>query len=139
MKFFIAVITIFVAVLASACQRQGNVCPEDSLSYFTDISSLSSLDALSDTTLIPTPELIRIKGRMMEVDRVVHGPICADTWRGTIYVACDIQIAEWSDAPLFFEVCPLTIEPETKIYVAAHNDTAYYKGCSCHTGELAQP
>ena len=83
-----------------------------------------------------TPVLVEIKGNMTEVDRVIRGPVCEDSWGGTIYVACDIQIAEWGEAPDFFEECPLTIEPGTKIYVAAHNDTAYYKGCSCHSGEL---
>lgn len=130
------VILIILACSASACQRQSTVCPEKSITYFTDIESIST-PANSD--LIPTPALVEIKGKMTEVDRVIHGPICADTWEGTIYVACDIQIAEWAEAPLFFKECPLTIESETKIYVAAHNDTAYYKGCSCHTGELAEP
>ena len=73
----------------------------------------------------------------MEVDRVIRGPICTDTWRGTVYVACDIQVREWVDDPTFFQDCDLTIEPETIVYVAAHHDAAYYKGCSCHTGESA--
>jgi hypothetical protein len=25
------------------------------------------------------------------------------------------------------------------VYVAYHNDAAYYNGCSCHTGEIADP
>jgi hypothetical protein len=24
------------------------------------------------------------------------------------------------------------MEPDTVVYVAYHNDAAYYKGCSCH-------
>jgi len=130
------VFLIIVVSSVSACQRQSTVCPEESITYFTDIDSISTP---SNSELIPTPALVEIKGKMTEVDRVIHGPICADTWGGTIYIACDIQIAEWTDAPLFFKECPLTIKPDTKIYVAAHNDTAYYKGCSCHTGELAEP
>jgi len=29
----------------------------------------------------------------------------------------------------------LNIAPNTVVYVAAHNDAPYYKGCSCHTGQ----
>jgi len=37
--------------------------------------------------------------------------------------------------PLFLKGCKLNIDPNTVVYVAAHNDAPYYKGCSCHTGE----
>lgn len=79
---------------------------------------------------------------MTEVDRVIHGPICNDTWRGIIYVACDVQVSEWDEeqGPFFLDYCDLTIEPGTIVYVAAHNDTAYFKGCSvCHTNEGVTP
>ena len=39
--------------------------------------------------------------------------------------------------PLFLKGCDLNIAPNTVVYVAAHNDDAYYKGCSCHTGEIS--
>jgi hypothetical protein len=51
-------------------------------------------------------------------------------------VACDLQIAAWGEEPTFLEDCNLNIEPGTIVYVAAHNDAPYYKGCSCHTGEV---
>ena len=139
MRYIAATILISVLFLVSACQRVSTVCPEGSITYFTSIGSLPSFTSSEDSEPITTPTLVQIKGKMTEVDRVIHGPICADTWEGTIYVACDIQVAEWDEAPLFFEECPLTIKPDTKIFVAAHNDTAYYKGCSCHTGELGSP
>ncbi|MEJ2563670.1 MAG: hypothetical protein P8Z42_13435, partial [Anaerolineales bacterium] len=88
-----------------------------------------------------TPTLAEIGGKTVEVDRVIHGPLCNDTWRGTIYVACDVQVAEWDEeqGPFFLDNCDLTIDPGTVVYVAAHNDTAYYKGCAvCHTSEGSQ-
>ncbi len=81
------------------------------------------------------PLMVEIRGKESEVDRVVHGSFCDDTWDGKVYVACDLEIPAWDDAPTFLEDCSLTIEPGTVVYVAAHNDEAFYKGCSCHTGE----
>ena len=126
---------MILACFIPSCQRKSVVCPEGSVSYFMDVEAVS---ALSPPELPASPLEVEIDGKMTEVDRVIHGPICSDTWEGTIYVACDIQIAEWTDAPRFFEDCPLTIKPDTKVYVASHNDAVYYKGCSCHTGELVQ-
>jgi hypothetical protein len=79
----------------------------------------------------------------MEVDKIVDYPLCNDDWSGTVYVSCDARVAEAeldADAnPLFFKGCNLNIAPNTVVYVAAHNDAAYYKGCSCHTGEGPNP
>jgi hypothetical protein len=69
----------------------------------------------------------------------VSGPLCNDRWEGTVYVTCDVQVAPWDEEeenPLFFKDCDLEIEPGTIVYVADHNDAPYYKGCSCHTGEV---
>lgn len=80
---------------------------------------------------------VSIGGKLTLVDKVVDGPLCNDQWRGTVYVGCDVQVMEWSDTPLFLKGCDLSIAPRTVIYVAYHNDAAYYNGCSCHTGEIA--
>jgi len=92
-----------------------------------------------DSASAPTPVTLEIKGKMIEVDKVVDYPICNDDWSGVVYVTCDAEVAEAAldadENPLFFEGCELNIEPDTIVYVAAHNDAAYYKGCSCHTGE----
>jgi hypothetical protein len=124
-------------LLLSACQA--DVCPPDSVERLSDPAQFPPL---RDDGPLPTPTLADIGGKMVEVDRVIHGPICNDTWRGTIYVACDVQVAEWDEeqGPFFLNDCDLTIEPGTIVYVAAHNDTAYFKGCSvCHTSEGAAP
>lgn len=76
---------------------------------------------------------------MIQVDKVVEGPLCNDTWSGNIYVACNVQVYPWKENPTFLEDCELNIKPGTVVYVAYHNDTAYYNGCSCHTGEIGEP
>jgi hypothetical protein len=83
-----------------------------------------------------SPERVVIGGKEMQVDMLVSGPVCNDRWRGSVYVSCEAQVAPWEELPLFFEQCDLEIEPGTVVYVEAHNDTAYYQGCSCHTGEV---
>jgi hypothetical protein len=84
---------------------------------------------------ISSPVEVEISGRLMTVDRIVTGPLCNDSWKGKVYVACDVQVLEWEEQPLFLKSCNLSIEPETVVYVAYHNDAAYYNGCSCHTGQ----
>lgn len=85
------------------------------------------------------PVKVEINGKMMAVDKVVTGPLCYDNWEGTVYVACDVQVLKWEKTPLFLKNCNLSIEPDTVVYVAYHNDAAYYNGCSCHTGVNPEP
>jgi len=119
--------------LLSACQAE--VCPPDSIDYVPDASQLPAAEPASDGDVGQQGKLVQIGKKMIEVDRVIHGPVCNDTWSGTIYVACDVQIVEWKEggAPNFLDGCELIIEPGTVVYVAAHNNAVYYKGCdSCH-------
>ena len=80
-----------------------------------------------------------IGGKTINVDKVVEGPLCNDAWSGTVYVTCSVQVYAWQETPTFLKNCNLSIAPETVVYVAYHNDTAYYTGCSCHTGEITAP
>lgn len=139
MKHNTALLLALMLLLLSACQA--DVCPPGSVGYVTDPAQFPDLASLADDGPVPTPSLIEIGGKTVEVDRVIHGPLCNDTWSGTIYVACDVQIAEWTEeeGPVFFNSCDLTIEPDTIVYVAAHNNAAYYNGCSsCHTRDSSQ-
>ena len=86
-----------------------------------------------------SPPTVKIRGKSIIMDNVVEGPLCNDTWSGTVYVACNIQVYPWEENPTFLQNCNLNIEPGTVVYVAYHNDTAYYNGCSCHTGKVAGP
>jgi len=94
---------------------------------------------LENLQFVPTPVEVVIRGRPVMVDQVVRGPLCDGDWRGKVYVACDIQINKWEETPNFLQECDLSIEEGSVVYVAAHNDEPYYKGCSCHTGEIIDP
>ena len=93
---------------------------------------------------LPTPRpsstatQVEIGGKRLLVDRVVEGPLCNDTWSGTVYVTCDVQVYPWEGQPAFLQGCNLQIEPGTVVYVADHGDEPYYKGCTCHTGPDGQ-
>ena len=134
-------LTLFVLIL-SACEREKTVCPPEEA---TPQSALQLADLIETT--VPSsdsdPVQVEIGGKQMEVDKLVDYPLCNDEWSGTVYVSCDTQVAEAkldADAnPLFLKGCNLDIAPNTVVYVAAHNDAAYYKGCSCHTGEAPLP
>jgi len=126
------------ALLLAACQEP--VCLPDSVTYTNDLETLPA-PVLAAAGELSAPLMVDIRGKTIPVDRVIEGPVCNDYWTGTIYVGCNIEIPAWDtdDPPTFFEKCDLVIEPDTVIYVASHNDTAYYKGCSCHTGGEALP
>ena len=137
-SIIIGLILLFFALVLSACQRQNTVCqPFEG----TPVPK----PALADLIVVPAPDpnpepiTLEIGGKMLTVDKKVDYPLCNDNWRGTVYVSCDAQVAQADsddqDNPLFFKGCKLEIEPGTVVYVAAHNDAVYYKGCSCHTGE----
>jgi len=133
----LAFLTLALLLLLTSACKAADVCPAGSVTYEADSSLFPALVLPAAIDPAPSPALVDIAGKMTAVDRVVTGPVCNDAWSGTIYVACNIQIVEWDheDAPTFFKNCNLKIEQGTVVYVAAHNDAAYYNGCSCHTGE----
>ena len=127
---------LLVAILISACQKRKPVC-QPTGDTPQPKPQLIELIAITPTLgPSPTPEVVLIGGKKVTVDRLITGSFCNDTWRGTIYVGCEAQTAEWNpeEQPLFLAGCNLKIEAGTVVYVAAHNDSAYYNGCSCHTG-----
>lgn len=123
----------------SACQPQAPACPEASESE--RFLSGAELERSLKATPIPfsTPIAVKLGNLEVVAQKVVAGPLCNDTWRGTVYVSCDVRVPEWYDTPTFLKDCRLEVEPGTVVYVAAHNNTAYYNGCSCHTGETSNP
>jgi hypothetical protein len=133
---------ILSAFFLAGCDRKNTVCPPAN----TTQKPALQLEDLIETTSPPSPSgplEVEIQGRMLQVDKLVDYPLCNDDWSGTVYVSCAARVAEADlDAdsnPLFLKGCRLNIAPNTVVYVAAHNDTAYYKGCSCHSGEAPQP
>jgi len=121
-------------VLFSACQPAAPVCPPGTLTHRTGQPPPSG----GAVTPSPGPSQVTIGGTTLQVDQVLHGYLCDHSLRGTVYVACDIQVNEWADKPLFLDGCNFTVAPGTVIYVAAHNNTAYYNGCAaCHASSKA--
>jgi len=133
--FFLAVTGL---LLLSACQSHRNPCEqEDGPPIFLTVPPDKLPTPAQGSSTAPIE--IKIGGRNILVDRVIEGPLCNDTWSGTVYVTCNVQVYPWVENPTFLKNCKLDIAPDTVVYVAYHNDTAYYKGCSCHTGETEIP
>ena len=134
-------ILLLIVFILSSCERGNITCPPESTSQSKP--TLAELIALPAPDPVNGPVSIEIGSKMQIVDKLVDYPICNDEWSGTVYVSCDATVAQVKsddeDNPLFFKGCNLKIEPGTIVYVAAHNDSAYYKGCSCHTEEDPNP
>ncbi len=138
-----SMIFILLIVFLTACERTQTVCPQDEGTP-EPVLQLTDLIAMTPDPDAPDGLIqVEIGGKMMTVDKLVDYPLCNDDWSGIVYVSCDARVAEAeldADAnPLFFKGCNLNIAPNTIVYVAAHNDAAYYKGCSCHIGEAPLP
>ena len=118
-----------LTLLLSACTAQ---CPPERISYLDDPALFPQITSAANLDEPSSPAWIEIKGKETQVDRVITGPVCNDTWSGTVYVTCDIQIAAWETDPFFFQECDLEVEEGTVVYVEAHNDKEYLQGCSCH-------
>ena len=132
-------LTGIAMLFLSACRAQEPACQwaTGTPRYMTALPSGSS--TAESTILSPAPVALEIGGREILVDQIVEGPLCNGTWSGIVYVSCNVQVFAWEENPTFLKDCNLSIEPGTIVYVAYHNDTAYYKGCSCHTGEIPEP
>lgn len=136
MKTQIFVVYVGTLLLLCGCQPQTSICQsvDGTIKYLSsppaDINSIETPDATAIQTRI------EIGGKLTQVDRIIEGPLCNDHWSGVVYVSCDIQVVHWEDTPLFLKDCDLSIESDAVVYVAHHNNAAYYNGCSCHSGEL---
>jgi hypothetical protein len=141
-KYSFLLIPSSIIFFFAACESKDTVCPADGESPQPALQLVDLIDSTSPPSSFG-PTQVEIQGKLMEVDKVVDYPLCNDEWSGTVYVSCEARVAEAeldADAnPLFLKGCDLDIAPNTVVYVAAHNDAAYYKGCSCHTGEAPQP
>jgi hypothetical protein len=115
-----------ILILITACKQEATPAPS-SVTYMTP-----PFPTRVSNESPPTPMEVTIKGKTMVVDRVIHGPICNDTWRGVIYVAGDVQVAAWEEEPTFLRDCDLIVEENTIVFVASHNDEQFNKGCLCH-------
>ena len=130
MKCKYLIFFLLLGLLLVGCEAKRS-CPEGSFTYLDDVSQFPP-----DTSASLTPQKteIEIRNKTITVDRVIEGPLCNDTWEGTVYVGCELTLQKWEIKPFFLSNgCELDIKPDTVVYVAAHNNAAYYKGCSsCH-------
>lgn len=125
------IITLLSIFLLSACMDARSLCVPGEIQYR---ERSHPFPALEDQT--PAPQQVEIKGKMLNFDHVVSGQLCNNHLEGIVYVGCEIEIYEWENASNFLDQCDFTVAPNTIIYVAAHNNTAYYKGCnSCHMSD----
>jgi len=129
-----ALFTLFI-LLISACQPSAPACPPKSVTYLPEGALPQAAGAENENDM---GHFVEINGKEIMVDQVVQGILCRGDWQGTVYVPCQVQVYEWEENPLFLENCDLDIAPGTVVYVAAHNNQAYYQGCSCHTGDMEQ-
>jgi len=127
---------IGLALIMTGCGRNSNVCATEPPNQPVEIRQ-ELLPPEGGTSSYPVN--ISIRNKTVTVDKIVHGYLCDDQWSGTIYVDCDVSVPEWQPdeegEANFFTGCNLEIEEGTVVYVAYHNDEAYFKGCSCHTSD----
>jgi hypothetical protein len=135
-RCFIPLISLSSLFLLVGCQQSTPVCPP-----FTQTPQYLTIppEQLPTPTPISGVRSVLIGRNEMNVDKVVEGALCNDRWSGTVYVSCNVQVYPWTEDPIFLKDCQLDIEPQTVVYVAYHNNTAYYNGCSCHTGLTPEP
>lgn len=140
--FYFFLIILFGSVL-SGCERNKTICFMDEGTPRAKLQLADVIKLSPPASTSAEPIEVLIQGRKMNVDKLVDYPLCNDNWSGTVYVSCEAEVAEaqldTNSNPLFLKGCSLNIAPNTVVYVAAHNDAPYYKGCSCHTGAAPQP
>jgi hypothetical protein len=136
MRYTLWIFLMLLALLAAGCQDPSPVCP-------TATGTPHYLSQPPAQLPTPTPAAgpftVSLGNSELQVDKIVNGSLCNDHWSGTVYVGCDVQVYPWTEQPTFLKDCQLTIDPQTVVYVAYHNNTAYYTGCSCHTGVTPEP
>jgi hypothetical protein len=128
-----------LTLLLAACQKSAPACPPRTGTPQPLTFPAPTAGPRDNPGGSTAPVQIKIGGKAILVDQVVRGPLCNARWEGTVYVACDVQVLPWSEQPTFLKDCDLSIEPGTVVYVAYHNNSPYYNGCSCHTGDLTEP
>ena len=124
------VMILFLLSLFLAACKTTTTCPPDTIGY------LSPPYIPENTEVISQPRMAKIGRQKILVDEVISGEVCNDSWSGVIYFTCDIQIPAWEEEALFLQECNLDVEEGTIVYVEAHGNQPYFKGCSCH--ELSQ-
>jgi hypothetical protein len=128
-RFFVLLLVPFL-LFAAACLPTPP--PELLITRTPQPAVTTPSEIPQETTPSSSPMPIEIGNRTVDVDEVIHGFLCDDSWRGVIYVDGDVEVLPWEGESTFLRECALVIEPGTIIYVAEHPGEVFYKGCSCH-------
>lgn len=127
-KITIFIYLLLIVISLTGCQTNVSLCEPGSIIFRDRFEKFST-----DLDAHPTSQTIKIKKKMVRFDQVISGQLCNNSLKGTVYIGCDIEIYNWSETPNFLEDCNFKVEPGTVIYVASHNNSAFYRGCnSCH-------
>jgi len=122
-----------IMLCLSACQPTKPACPEGSVTYQDRTNSFQT--GTVDSRKAPA-ETIDINGKSISFDEVIHGQLCNNHLSGTVYIGCDVVVYRWEETPNFLDACDFLVTPGSIIYVASHNNTAYYQGCAaCHQSD----
>lgn len=123
--------TFLFIILLSACMDARSLCSPGMITYR---DRNNPFPTPAEVQL--NPQQIEVKNKMIDFDHVVTGQLCNNHLEGMVYIGCDIEIYAWENKSNFLDDCSFTVDPKAIIYVAAHNNTAYYKGCdSCHISD----
>ncbi len=89
MKYSPSIFLSILLLLLTGCQEGKPAC-----SVVTGTPQYLTVPPEVLATPIPGPSPIQyvIDGKTMQVDKVVEGPLCNDTWSGTVYVTCNVQV-----------------------------------------------
>lgn len=124
MRASIKLTLLVFPLLMASCMNSS--CPDGAVTYLSPPYPAAQQEVIVQT------RLVEIKGQEIPVDRVITGPVCNDTWNGTVYLTCDIQVPAWEEDPFFWRDCDLEITEGAVVYVEAHKNKEYTEGCNCH-------
>lgn len=128
---FLLYISLFIILSLSACIDARSLCKPGEITYNSRSNPFP--DLLNQDL---SPQSKEIKNRTINFDHVISGQLCNNQLSGVIYVGCDLEIYEWESQSNFLDDCNFSVEDGTIIYVAAHKNRAYYRGCeSCHMSQ----
>jgi len=124
-KHLTTLFLVGMIMLLPSCKAK---CPPERISRVDSLSLFPEIDKTKNTK----PTFIEIKGKQVRVDRMITGPVCNEAWSGVVYVTCDIQIPTAEVDRLFWRQCDFNVKEGSVVYVEAHKDKQYDRGCSCH-------
>jgi hypothetical protein len=124
MKVLVVTCFLLLGVTLAACTQ--STCLPGAITYLHPPYPTADFDQH------PSHAVVEIGWEEIDVDEIISGVVCNDSWSGTVYVTCDLQIPAWDEEADFFKDCELQIDEGAVVYVEAHGDQPYYQGCSCH-------